>query len=119
MATSERPKSSNDELEARLEELEKLEAEYWKLAMAGLGKGLIFSFGGFIMIIALVVIALLAIIRTGIALLTGNHLVAIIGILFAFLLLYFAFVFGRVAKIRAEISKTKKQIEVEAGESVF
>ena len=42
----------------------------------------------------------------------------IIGILAAAIVMYFAFVFRRAARIKAEISATKKAIEIEAGNSV-
>ena len=39
----------------------------------------------------------------------------ILGILITGLLVYFAFVFRRVIKLKGEISKTKKSLELEAG----
>jgi uncharacterized membrane protein YqjE len=49
---------------------------------------------------------------------TGTHLVLIVCILVFALVIYFSFVFGRAAVLRAEITKTKKMIELKAGEKV-
>ena len=44
--------------------------------------------------------------------------VAIFGILASAIIVYFAFVFGRSARIKAEIAKEKKRLEVEVGRKV-
>ncbi|HLF82604.1 MAG TPA: hypothetical protein VI837_00350 [Blastocatellia bacterium] len=50
--------------------------------------------------------------------LSGTHIVIIFGILAASVVIYFSFVFGRAARLRAEITKTKKLIEVVSGDKV-
>ena len=102
------------ELEAHLYALER---EY-DLAHDGLIKGKIFSLSAIASVLATMVIGLVAFLKQGNGFLNGNHIVAIVGILAFALIIYFAFVFGRAAKLRAEISKTKKQLEMVAGDKV-
>lgn len=49
---------------------------------------------------------------------SGFQVAAIIIVTVLSILAYFALVFGRAAKIRAEISQTKKRIEIEVGKKV-
>ncbi|WP_235582381.1 hypothetical protein, partial [Rhizobacter sp. Root16D2] len=48
-------------------------------------------------------------------LLTGSAVLLVL-IMAAGLVVYFSFVFGRTAKIKLEISKTKQQIEIASGD---
>jgi hypothetical protein len=57
-------------------------------------------------------------IMTGVPFLTGNQLVYIVGILATAIIVYFAFVFGRAAKIKAQINKEKTELHMELGKSV-
>lgn len=107
------------ELEARLNTLNH------ELSMAGLSQGLRMALaaglsGLITIIIAFIgfVIALSSSTGKGVQFISGWQIVAIIGIFVAGLIIYFAFVFGRRARIKAEISQTIKQLEIEAGEKV-
>ena len=97
--------------------LAELEAEY-ELAKVGLHKGIfaalvaifagLISFGG----------ALYAFIEKGPGFMSGQELVILFGLMIFGLVIYFSFVFGRAAKLRLEISETKKSLEMSSGENV-
>lgn len=105
---------SSDELKAKLDELR---MEY-DLARTGLTKG-IFATGSAI-VAGLISLGggLYAFVKKGPGFLSGIHLVFIFAIMAAALVIYFAFVFGRTARVRAEINETKKLLEISAGEKV-
>jgi hypothetical protein len=48
----------------------------------------------------------------------GIHVVMLVLTVAAALIMFSSFVFGRAARIKAEISKTKKQLEMVAGDKV-
>ena len=106
---------NKDEQEARLQHLER---EY-ALATLGLNKlserGLPLVILG---ILGTVIAGIIPLIWVGRTFLSGTHIVIIVGIVAASLMMYCAFVFGRAARIRAEISRTKKMLDIEAGDSV-
>src|SRR6185369_5156411 len=105
---------SKRELEIRVRELEN---EYaYTLSLAGLGKGMITTIMAMVSGLLTLIAALIAFLWSGPGFLSGTHLVIIFGILAAAIIIYFSFVFGRAAKIRAEISETKKLIEVSSGD---
>ena len=97
-------KISKNELKIRLKELE----EEYRLARNGL-------IGGFIIILFSIVAVSGTIFVTSIEF-KGQHVVMIVGILAAAIIVYFSFVFRRVAKIRLEISRTKAQLDMASGE---
>lgn len=108
MTTTRQP--TKEESEARLEELE---LEY-ALAREGLQKAKLtittFMLGAPLLIIWLSVFKS--------TLLTGTQItIIIVALIFAYVI-YFAFVFGRVAKLKAEVSEKKKVLEMTAGEKV-
>ena len=107
-------KPTRAELELRLEELK---AEY-DLARTGLMKGFLGTIGAMISGLGTLVISVVAFMKTGKDFLTGNHIVIIFGILAVTILIYFSFVFGRAAKIKTEITKTKKLLEMSSGDKV-
>ncbi len=97
--------------------LRELEMEY-ELATQGLIKGLPASIAAMLSGSLTILAAAVVLIMTGVELLSGSQLVVIIGILATAIIVYFAFVFGRAAKIKARIDKEKKEFEVEAGKKV-
>ncbi len=107
-------KPSKAELEAHLRELER---EY-ELARMGLARGFITALAGMLGVVVTTLAALVPVLVLSREWISGLHLVAIIGILATALVIYFAFVFGRAARIQAEISQTKKRLDVEVGRKV-
>jgi hypothetical protein len=105
---------SKKELEIRLKELE----HEYELARAGLAKGIWATGGAMLSGLLSLAIAVIALIWTGKEFLTGTHLVIIFFILAAAIVIYFSFVFGRTSRIRAEISETKKMLEMSSGDKV-
>lgn len=102
------------ELEIRLRELEK---EY-ELATMGLSGGLKTVNSAILGVVATTAAAILAPVVAGVIWLSGTQLVIMIGILASSFVIYFALVFGRAARIKAEISETRKLLEIEAGKKV-
>jgi len=74
--------------------------------------------GALISGLATLAAALYAFVAVGPGFLSGDNLVFIFGMMIAALVIYFSFVFGRAAKIRMEVSKTKKLIELASAENV-
>jgi nitrate/nitrite transporter NarK len=105
---------SKKELELRLKELE----HEYALARAGLTMGIWGAGGVMLSGLATMILALIPIIVVGKMFLSGTHLVIIFFILAAAVVIFFSFVFGRTAKIRAEISETKKLLELSSGDKV-
>jgi len=95
-------------------ELKRLESEY-ELAKEGLRSSKRYipmaMLSGFVSL----ALAFTAFMTTGKEFLTGNHLIFIFIILAAALLLYYSLIFGRMSKIKAKISKTEKEIQIEIG----
>ena len=115
--------SAGDECDRR-EELERrrerLSQEY-ELARSGLATGR-FSMGiGLVSAIATMLVALasipLARASHGQALFSGTELVVLFVVMIVAIVVYFAFVFGRVLRIRVELSDVERKISIEAGES--
>lgn len=96
--------------------LRELELEY-ALATRGLNKGYPATFIAMLSTIT-VFLTSAALNAIGKALLTGNQIVFIIGIVAGSIIIYFAFVFGRAAKIKAQITKEKQELQIEAGKKV-
>jgi hypothetical protein len=71
-----------------------------------------------LVMLVITVAATFAFLNKGAGFIDGTHLVLIAFILVGGLIIYFSFVFGRAAKVRAEISKTKKLIEMSSGDRV-
>jgi len=98
------------------ENLIELELEH-KLAYNGLIKGMKAAsaamLSGFFTLMASGVVLIVS----NKELLTGIQLVLIFAILATAIIIYFAFVFGRAAKIKVEISKEKKKLEVDSGKT--
>jgi len=92
--------------------LEHLHLEY-DLARAGLGKG---KTALPIVVLSIMFICLLGVFAP--FLFNGWQIVSMVGIAAATLFLYHALVFGRAAKIKGEINKEKKRIEIELGKSI-
>ena len=101
---------SKEEIDAHLEEL-KMEYE---LARTGLLKGAFFS----VLLIFGALFSFGVVTFGNQSVVSGNHLVLIYAIIAAGLIVYFAFVFGRVTKLKAEFTQKKKSIEVNAGDKV-
>ena len=86
----------------------------YDLAKMGLSKGRL-------MTLSLIVVGLISMMgvlfrpQSGV---TGTHLVVIYAIIAFALVIYFAFVFGRVANLKAEITEKKKLLEMKAGDKV-
>lgn len=105
---------SKNELEIRLRELEKeyelatrgLNAEFAMMRLAMLLVVILLLFGG---------LSLIPVIKEWIS---GFQVVIIIVVSIVSVLAYFALVFGRAARIQAELSETKKPIEIEIGKKV-
>lgn len=49
---------------------------------------------------------------------SGQQLVILFALMIFGLVIYFSFIFGRAAKLRLEITKTKKSLEVSSGDNV-
>lgn len=99
------------------DKLRELEMEY-ELATRGLTKGLPATFAAMLSGLMSLLATAVVLVMTGKTLLTGNQLVIIFGILATAIIIYFAFVFGRAARIKAQINKEKKELEVEVGRRV-
>lgn len=95
-------------------ELKRLEQEY-ELAKEGLRMSKRYVPMAMLSGLISLVLAFIAFITTDREFLTGNQLIVIFIILAVALLIYYSFVFGRMIKIKADISKTKQKIEIEAG----
>jgi len=105
---------TKEELELRLKVLEK---EY-ELSNRGMEVG--HAKTGMAMLSGLITLgaALAAFLFKGEGFISGTHLVIIFSLLIGGLVIYYSFVFGRSAKIRMEISETKKALEIMSGENV-
>ncbi|MCX5643536.1 MAG: hypothetical protein NTZ17_02450 [Phycisphaerae bacterium] len=114
MATKSNQRMSKEELELHLKGLER---EY-ELARLGMIKGQGATRMGVAGALVTTVLSFTAFFLTGKSLLTGTHLVIIVLIIAASLVIFSSFVFGRAARIRAEISKTKKSLEIVSGDKV-
>jgi DNA-binding Lrp family transcriptional regulator len=105
---------SATELKARLKELER---EY-ELAREGLRSGFYKTAMAMVSGLVSLGVAAFVFVSRGPGFIDGWQLIVIFGIMAVALVIYYSFVFGRSAKLRAEISKTKKLIEVSSGENV-
>ena len=97
--------------------LETLEKEY-ELARMGMVKGLSAMIIAFIGVLLTVSMAFGLKFYSDRELLSGTHIVIIILILAFGLIAFSSLVFGRAARLRAQISETKKEIELITGEKV-
>lgn len=93
------------ELEIKLKHLE----EEYGLAKSGLRGGLITSTIAIVGVIASFVVP-----SAKMQILSGNNIVAIVGIVAAAIVIYFSFVYRRLAAVKFEISKTKIALEMGA-----
>ena len=91
------------ELELKLRHLE----EEYKFSKSGLRGGLITSSLAIVGVISTFFAA-----EFKMGLLTGNHIVAIVGIVACAIIIYFSFVYKRLASVKLEISKTKIALEM-------
>lgn len=95
-------------------ELKRLEQEY-ELAKEGLRMSKRYVPMDMLSGLISLVLVFIAFMTSDREFLTGNQLIVIFMILAVALLIYYSFVFGRMIKIKADISKTKQKIEIEAG----
>jgi hypothetical protein len=112
--------NKRDELDyhpPKSERMKELELEY-ALARRGLGKGIGTTIAAILSGLFTLLASAIVLVFTDKTLLTGNQIVLTFGILAIAIVLYFAFIFGRAAKIKAEIRKEKIRIEIGAGEKV-
>ena len=105
---------TKDELKLQLKKLEK---EY-ELANGGIAVGHIKTGMAMLSGILTLSAALAAFLIKGAGFISGTHLVIIFGLLIGGLVIYYSFVFGRSAKIKIEITETKKALEIMSGENV-
>jgi hypothetical protein len=97
--------------------LKELESEY-ELARMGMLKGGFAGGGALVAGLLTLGASLFAFLKKGPGFLNGNQLVIIFGMMIAGLVIYFSFVFGRAARVKMEITKTKKAIEMSSGANV-
>ncbi|MCZ6688318.1 MAG: hypothetical protein O7H41_01820 [Planctomycetota bacterium] len=105
---------SKEELETRLETLQL----QYDLAKAGLLRGVVPILAAILGILATVTMAFFSILLGREPLLSGFQTVSTVLILAAAIVVYDSFVFGRTVKVRAELSETKKLLELSSGEDV-
>ncbi len=105
---------SKSEIEVRLEELE---YEY-SLAKTGLLKGGFATVLAFLAGIMSLGAALYAFLKKGPGFISGNHLIVMFALMIGALIVYFSFVFGRAAKLKMDIRKQKKLLEISSGDNV-
>jgi hypothetical protein len=104
------------ELQKIAHSLEELNRKY-DLASRGLKSGSTGVGLGFIVAMAIIIVAGATNIAGAQPLFTGSQIVWSIGILVAGLVAYFALVFSREFKVRTEISENKKTIDLALGKS--
>ncbi|MCP4454598.1 MAG: DUF2207 domain-containing protein [Planctomycetes bacterium] len=103
---------NDDELRLKLRELE----EEYRLARYGLSKGLVSVLSVMICFVVTMGMTIFGKWLSGDGILSGTHLVIIAVVLAFSVVIYFAFVFGRRSRLKAEISKTKAKIDMVAGD---
>ena len=91
------------ELEIKLRHLE----EEYKLAKSGLKGGLLTSAFAIVAVVGSLVLP-----TAKMQILSGNNVVAIVGIVAAAIVIYFSFIYRRIAAVKFEISKTKIALEM-------
>ncbi len=80
--------------------------------------------GGFLVIYGIIgaglslLAGLIAFLKAGPGFLSGTHLTIIFVVMIFAFIIYFAYVFGRAAIIKAEMNDTKHKLEISAGEDV-
>jgi hypothetical protein len=111
---SEKTSMSKRELELHLAELK----EEYSLARMGLAKGGLTVMTAIVGLVCTLGVSLFAFLKRGEGFINGNHYVALVLIVAFAAVIYFSFVFGRTAKLRAEISETRKLLEMSSGDSV-
>ena len=101
--------------EIKIKELEfklrRLEEEY-SLAKTGLKGGLLSATFAIFAVVASLVLP-----TAKMQILSGNNIVAIVGIVAAAIIIYFSFVYKRIAAVKLKISKTKIALDMGSGES--
>lgn len=99
------PKEPSEALQLRLKHLE----EEYRLARLGL-------FGGKIMMM-LIILAVSLTVQVKMQILGASY-VWVVFIIAAAFVTYYAFVFGRLARIKGKMTKTSTELEMSAGDSV-
>jgi len=99
------------------DELRQLEMEY-KLATRGVAARAPKTYAGMIVGFSIFLISALVLAATGKQLFPGWPLVWVFGIMGTAVVIYYAFVYRRAFKLKAEIAKEKKRLELAAGKSV-
>ena len=99
------------------DELRQLEMEY-KLATRGVAARAPKTYAAMIVGFSIFLISALVLAATGKQLFPGWPLVWVFGIMGTAVVIYYAFVSRRAFKLKAEIAKEKKRLELAAGKSV-
>lgn len=86
------------------------------LALYGLKTGFYFTILIIISTIAIWLVNTLAAIKYGKPILSGMEFIAGVGILVAGLIIYFAFVFNRLTRIKTDLSQAKQSLEITVGD---
>ena len=107
-------KKTEAEVRARLKELEH-EYEH-EIVKMGLIKGLNSVLATIIALILTIIASLIPIIFVGREFMSGTHVVIIVALVIVGVLGYFFLLFGRVGRLRAEITSTKKLLEIVQGQ---
>ncbi|HEX8247227.1 MAG TPA: hypothetical protein VF599_03505 [Pyrinomonadaceae bacterium] len=111
-------KMTKKQLEAHLRYLERELKETSRFNYAALMKGKNATIYAMVASLIIFGVSTFAFIQRGEGFVSGLHLVILAFILVGGFIIYFSFVFGRTARIRGEISKTKKLIEMSSGDRV-
>ena len=99
------------------DELRQLEMEY-KLATRGVAARAPKTYAAMIVGFSIFLISALVLAATGKQLFPGWPLVWVFGIIGTGVVIYYSFVYRRAFKLKAEIAKEKKRLELAAGKSV-
>jgi Flp pilus assembly protein TadB len=105
---------SSDPPIKKSDELRQLESEY-QLATRGLAARAPKAYAGMIIGFLIFLVAALLLAASGKQLFPSWPLVWVFGIIAAALLIYYSFVYRRACKLKAEIAKEKKRLQLAAG----
>ena len=106
--------STKSELELQLRQLEN-EYELAKDGISSCGRLAPLAIVAFLMSLVIMLLGETLVKKT---ILSGSQFVTAVGIVVLGFVIFYSIVYGRVIKIRANISKKKKQLEIETGEKV-